>query len=121
MERKEGSNWRQIFKGPEVEYCSLMKLGSLFPFYAKDLKIFEQSMGNASFNCPWQPGPYKVMNYSVLTDKTKIDDVKKLGVGIKLPNGIYRYSITFRTKKDPSSFSIQWRTEIRDRLGEEDF
>jgi hypothetical protein len=122
MELKAGSNWRQIFKGPEIEVCTASKFGTFFPHYAKHFEIFEK-LTNISLKCPLQAGPYYLMNY---TDKvqgktTKMNNDDKIGVGIDIPNGIYRYTIKLFTKQDPLGFFVQWRTEIRDRLAEEDF
>jgi hypothetical protein len=124
MERKQGYNWRLIFKGPEVEYCTAMKFQNLFPFYAKDLRILEKALGgNATLDCPLQPGPYFIMNYTdtVNVDKTGMSDDKKLGVGVIIPNGRYRFTVKFFTKKDPLAFYLQWHTEINDRLTQDDF
>lgn len=85
------------------------------------MSLYLERAGKSSFNCPLQPGPYYIMNSSVLRDPTVSDDNKRSGIGFDIPNGIYRYTIKFSTKKVPSSFFIQWRTEIRNRLGEEDF
>jgi hypothetical protein len=119
MERKQGSNWRQIFKGPEIEVCSTSKLGQFFPHYAKHKKILEK-LTNISFECPFQAGPYYLVNY---TDKVTVKDMNddKIGVGIDIPNGVYRFNIKLFTKQDHLGFFVQWRTEIRDRLADEDF
>jgi hypothetical protein len=61
------------------------------------------------------------MNY---TDKVTVKDMNaevKPGVGVDIPNGVYRFNIKLFTKQDPLGFFVQWRTEIRDRLADEDF
>jgi hypothetical protein len=63
MERKQGSNWRQIFKGPEIELCSTSKLGQFFPHYDKHKKILEKLI-NISFECPFQAGPNELHRQS---------------------------------------------------------
>jgi hypothetical protein len=121
MELKAGWNWRQIFKGPEIEYCSAMKLGNLFPFYMKEINIYKALFVNKSFDCPLQPGKYYVMNWTNHTNTVGVTARQRTGVGVDIPNGIYRFTAKAFTKDDPLGGFVQWQTEVRDRFGQEDF
>jgi hypothetical protein len=114
------SSWRQIFQGPEIECCNALKLGRTFRFYEQADK-FSKLFINNSFVCPLQPGPYYVMNNMNNISESSVNSTERSGFGIELPNGLYRFTIKTSTKADPVGGLLQWQTEIRNKLGDENF
>jgi hypothetical protein len=82
---------------------------------------------NMTLDCPWMPGKY----YTYINESSEIEkefkgqntsDIdNKSSFGIELPNGRYRYSLKFSTKTDPFVYFVQWQTDIRIRMNDENF
>lgn len=122
MHFKTVTNWRQIFKGPEVEYCNGMKfVEKMLPFYAEKIEQYKKMFPSLNPSCPLQPGPFYVTNHTK-EDQNNINKTQAIaGFGGILPNGRYRFIINLSTKMDPMVYKIQWQVEIRNRLGEDEF
>jgi hypothetical protein len=121
---KNSLNWRQLFKGPEFEYCNGMKfIGTVMPMYAKTIEYFKQTFSYMSFDCPFKPGPRYVANYTrELLDAKSLDELLKSFYGlVQFPNGIYRNTLKLYTKTDPMVYIITFYGEHRNRLGDETF
>jgi hypothetical protein len=121
---KTVTNWRQIISTPKTEYCSSIKvIGKILPFYARNLEAYKKMFPSLNPNCPFQPGPFYVTNYTEYIENTDYqrNNPGLAEFGVILPNGRYRSVITLSTKTDPMVYMIQWQFEIRKRLGEEEF
>lgn len=120
MHYKTVSNWRQIIKGPEAEFCSSSKLGGLLPLYRNRLEEFKIMFPHLPFFCPIEPGPLYVRDF-VDKDPLAYQQNDTVRFGFELPNGRYRFIIKWYTKTDPIFFLVQWQLVKRYRLGEEYF
>jgi hypothetical protein len=123
MHYKNHINWRQIFKGPEFEYCSGTKfMESILPLYAVIIKWIKKSFPSLNTECPLKSGPFYVTNFtdSISSDNTFDKVAKPLYDGLFL-NGAYLHTIKFYTKTGPMVFMFVLFMEHRDRLGDENF
>lgn len=122
------SNWRQIAHGPKIEYCSALKLGSLFPFYAENIKAYTAAFfPNQSFSCPLEPKLFKADNILVIrnvynsSSQSTSQDAVHEPIQLSLPNGKYRITVHFSTNTDPYAMFFQWVEDINFRLAEDKF
>jgi hypothetical protein len=129
MEYRTTSNWRQLLKTPEIDYCASKKIADMFPAY---MKLIEHTkniyLPNMSVDCPVKPGQYYVRDFEEYTGNPNQYDLESLkteklrsGFGTTLPNGVYRFSLTLSTKKDSSVYFLQWLTQINERFNEDNF
>lgn len=121
-------NWRHIFHTPDIEFCSTTKYKSLFPQLEELIESHkERFIPDVSLDCPLKPSKIYAMNVMEYTEPETdykpdtIETHRKNGLGIALPNGKYRYTLTFFTKKDPSIFLLQWQLQVSNRLAEDKF
>jgi hypothetical protein len=123
MHYKNSLNWRQLFKGPEFEYCSGMKfIDTILPLYAETIKYFKMIFPSLNFDCPVKPGPNYIANYTSETlDVKNTDAIMKSMYGISFPNGVYRQTLKIYTKTDPMVYMFTYYIEHRERLGDETF
>jgi hypothetical protein len=92
-------NWRQIFKTPEIDVCSLLTAANFFPALQKFLETIREFHPFFPTKCPILPHAEYYYNIPIGNENEGI-----LSDGqnpISLPNGLYRYRGWMNSKTDP--------------------
>jgi hypothetical protein len=127
MKYKYMVNWRQIFKGPNIEMCSTSKIGNMFPFYANKIAYYQTKyFPHKNLSCPVEAGPIYAYNISQVRrsdagNSYSTQNENTNSYGIKFPNGLYQFTLHISTKSDPYLYFLQWTIQVFHRLGENNF
>jgi hypothetical protein len=141
MNLKTGFTWRQIIKMPTFEYCKVMKIGGILPYFQNRIEAFRNYYPTLSWDCPFKPGNYTCNHtydfpenaIATRSNVTQIVQKRKDPISIvvesngfkymkmDIPNGIYKVVINVTTKTDDLAFQVQYQFETRERLGEDKF
>lgn len=120
---KTTSNWRQIVKTPQFDFCEGMKYKNLFAPYRRAIEYIKREyVPDLVLTCPFKPAKVyaSTLHFSDKKDDWKdgrLDDINpETGLGIELPNGHYRGSFIISTPEDPSVYTAQWIIEMRHRM-----
>jgi hypothetical protein len=118
------------------------KIGGFLPFVDQMLKVAQSDYPGLPWNCPMQPGNYSSYHIYDWTNNTVATRVNISQIttekpsnqpayyylpnglkmlNLKLPNGIYRSGINFTTKNNTQGFQYSCQSEIRSRLGVNEF
>lgn len=118
---KNGVNWRQIMKSPDIEYCSFLTSSSRLPYFQASFDHFKNLHPKFPWHCPVKLGRYESLNVNLSSPTTNalFNNAKLINVG--LPNGLYRFIIHMFRKDDPMIFKLDWTNEIHIRLNDDDF
>lgn len=121
---KTVSNWRLLFKCPEIEVCSYVNAGNMLPFFGAIYDEYRRRVPNMPYRCPVKPGRYfhtRITNEGPEPRNVTASNPKYAINHPPLPNGRYKVTGRVFTKEDPHAGYGQYQFIINRRLGEEDF